>query len=119
MAKNKYTNIGVVMTAKKDKPDDPTRFYIKLEQRKDKDKKPYGDVIFPITLANGKVLNDGDILAMFSKADQFQNLVDKGSMTQAKADELKGFLRYDVCISEKLNEDGTPAKKDKDDDINF
>lgn len=118
MAKNKYTNLGTVMKSKKDNPNDPDRFYIKLEQRRDKDKKIVGEPLFPITLANGKVLNEGDTLSMFSKTEQFKRLVADGKMTEETAEKMS-FLRYDVCLSEKLNEDGTPAKSDSSDDINF
>ena len=105
--KNKYTNIGVMCKAKKKDPNDENeqnRFYLKLEQNKGKDGKPYGEQVFPITLANGKVLNDGDILSMFSKKEKFKKLVEEGKMDQEKADMLSSFLLFDICVVEPVNE---------------
>lgn len=105
--KRKYTNLGTMMVAKKKDPNDENekkRFYIKLEQRKDKSGKPYGKQVFPITLADGSVLNDGDILTMFSKKEQFQKLVEQDKLDQDKADNLSSFLLFDICASEQVNE---------------
>lgn len=116
----KYTNIGTVMVAKKKNANDPTeklRFYLKLEQQRNKDKTPYGDQIFPITLANGKVLNDGDILAMFSKKEKLDYQLEQKKITQEKYEQLVSFLKYDVCLVEDLinsNENDSGSEK-----INF
>lgn len=98
--KKKFLNLGVMTVAKpKDanNPDEQKRFYIKLEQQKGKDGKIYGDQIFPITLANGTVLNDGDILSMFSKKEKFKKMVEDGKLDQDKADFLSSFLLFDIC----------------------
>lgn len=113
-AKKIYTSLGTMMKAKAKNPNDekePARFYIKLEQKKDKNKKTYGEQIFPITLANGKQLNDGDILAMFSKKESFQRAVDANQMTQAKADELSSFLKFDIVFVESVD-DGNGSGND-------
>jgi hypothetical protein len=109
-SKKKYLNLGT-MTAAKPKtndPDEPKRYYIRLEQQKDKKTgKPFGDQIFPITLANGVVLNDGDMLAMFSKKEKFKKQVEDGKMDQEKADFLSSFLLFDiVAVKEESNEGG-------------
>ena len=121
MAKKKYTNIGVMKVAKKKNPNDPDeskRFYIGLEQNKGKDGKPYGEQIFPITLANGKVLKDGDALMMYSKKDKFNELVKKGSLTQEKADMLSSFLLFDIVLVEE--DDGSASSpSESGDGINF
>lgn len=99
-AKKKYLNLGVMTVAKpKDAndPDEAKRFYIKLEQQKGKDGKPYGEELFPIVLANGTILNDGDILSMYSKKEKFKKLVEDGKMDQEKADFLSSFLLFDIC----------------------
>jgi len=107
--KKKYLNLGTMTVAKPKNPNDenePKRFYIKLEQQKGKDGKPYGDQLFPITLANGVVLNDGDILSMFSKKEKFKKMVEDGKLDQAKADFLSGFLLFDICaVKEESSED--------------
>jgi hypothetical protein len=107
--KKKYTNIGTVIKAKEKNNDGSDRFYLKLEQQKGKDGKPYGEQVFPITLANGVVLKDGDSLSLFSKKAKLQSLVDAGKMEQDKADFLSSFLRFEVCVVETVNEgDGAP-----------
>lgn len=115
----KYTNLGTVMKAKKNQESDPDRFYIRLEQQKDKDKKPVGEQIFPITLANGKVIHDGQTLAMFSKREKFDKLVKDDKMTREKADQLSSFLRYDVVLVEDVNEGGGESDPSSDSGINF
>lgn len=92
--KMKFKNIGTMMKAKPktSDPDEPKRFYIKLENQKNKDGKVYGENIFPLTL------KDGDILSMFPKKPKFQNLVKEGKMSQDKADELSDFLIFDICV---------------------
>ena len=98
--KKKYLNLGTMTVAKpKDAndPDEAKRFYIKLEQQKSKDGKPYGDQLFPIVLANGMVLNDGDILSMYSKKEKFKKMVEEGKIDQEKADFLSSFLLFDIC----------------------
>lgn len=121
--KKKYTTLGV-MTKNKPYPDEaadaPPRFSIKLEQQKNKDKTPYGEVIFPITLANGKVLNDGDYLVMFAKKPKFQAAVEAGSMTQETADQLASFLLFDICVAESVDEgQAAPAPKKKKTEVPF
>lgn len=111
----KYTNIGTVMVAKKKNPNDPnekSRFYLKLEQQRNKDKTPYGDQVFPITLANGKILNDGDVLAMFSKKEKLDYQLENKKITQEKYDQLVSFLKYDVCLVEDLNGSDSEPKDD-------
>ena len=114
--KKVYTSLGTVMKAKKNNEGDADRFYLKLEQQKDKDGKPYGASIFPIKLANGVLLKDGQIVSMFSKKEKFQKSVSEGKMDQAKADELSSFLKYDVVLVEEVNEGGG---SDDGGDINF
>lgn len=114
--KRKFFNIGTMTLAKKKDPndqDEPKRFYIKLEQQKGKDGKPYGDQVFPIKLANGVVLNDGDMLAMFSKKEKFKKMVEDGKLDQDKADFLSGFLLFDICAS------AESESKSDDDEIPF
>lgn len=112
--KVKFTNIGTLQSAKKktNDPKEKTKFYIKLQQNRSKDGKPYGEQIFPITLANGKVLNDGDILTLFSKKEKFDYQLEQGQITQQKYDQLTGFLFYDVCVGEKEGEQGSPDSAD-------
>jgi hypothetical protein len=113
MAKKKYTNLGTMTAAKKKDPTDesePKRFYIKLEQQKGKDGKPYGEQVFPITLANGKVLKDGDMLSMFSKKENFKRAVEAGKMDQEKAEFLSSFLLFDICVVEEVNDGEEPSK---------
>lgn len=115
MSKVKFTTIGAMLVNKKkdpNNPDEPKKFHIKLQQQKGKDGKPYGEQVFPITLANGKVLNDGDALVMFSKKEKFQELVRTGKMDQQKADDLSAFLLFDVCVVESVNEgnDNDPSE---------
>lgn len=117
MSKKVYTSLGTVMKAKKKNEGDADRFYLKLEQKKDKDGKPVGASIFPIKLANGVVLNDGQIVSMFSKKEKFQKSVNEGKMDQAKADELSAFLKYDVVMVEEVNEGS--GSSDDGSDINF
>lgn len=110
-AKKKYMTLGVLTVAKPrdgEGPESPKRLYIKLEQQVGKDGKPYGDQLFPITLANGVVLNSGDILSMFSKKDKFKRMVEEGKMDQEKADFLSGFLLFDICAvqDEESSDDG-------------
>lgn len=119
MAKVKFTNIGTVMVAKKKDPnneDEAPRYYIKLQQNKQKDGTPYGDLVFPITLANGKVLKDGDMLSLFSKKEKFNAAVEAGTMSQEKADELSAFIKFDVCVGEDTEEksDSKPNKSGVD-----
>ncbi len=115
--KSKFINIGTMMLAKKkdaNDEDEPNKYYIKLEQKEDKEGNIIGEKVFPITLANGRVLESGDILAMFSKKSQFKWLVENDKMTQEKADELSKFLIFDICVGEKQNKD-----KDTKDGVNF
>jgi hypothetical protein len=115
MAKKVYTNLGTMMVAKKKDPTDekePKRFYIKLEQQKTKDGKPYGEQVFPITLANGRVLNDGDILSMYSKKEKFQEAVEANKMDQDKANFLSSFMLFDIVATETVNE-GEEKSKDQ------
>lgn len=117
MSKKKYTTLGTMCASKKKNPDDENekkRFYLKLEQNKGKDQKPYGESIYPIKLANGKVVNDGDILALFSKKEKFQKLVDEGKMDQAKADMLSSFLLFDIVLVEDVNEGDGPSFDSKE-----
>lgn len=103
--KKKYYNLGVMKVAKKKDPSnesEPKRFYIQLEQQKSKDGKIYGDQIFPITLANGVVLNDGDSLSMFAKKPKLQKLVEEGKMEQDTADFLSSFILFEICASENV-----------------
>lgn len=116
MSKKVYTSLGTVMKAKKKNDNESDRFYLKLEQQKDKDGKPFGETIFPIKLANGRVIPDGQIVSMYSKKEKFQKSVDAGKMDQAKADELSAFLKYDVVLVEEVNEGGS---SDDGCDINF
>ena len=107
----KFSNIGTMMVAKKrdpSNPDEAKRYYIKLEQQKSKDGAPYGEQLFPITLANGKKLNDGDILSLFSKKEKFQKAVEDNKMSQEKADELSAFLLFDIVVTETVQEDDKP-----------
>jgi hypothetical protein len=110
--KRKYLNIGTVKRKKKEQEDEPDRFYLELNQARDKDGKPLNgsDELFPITLANGMKLEAGDILTMFSKKLSFQRKVSEGAMEQEKADYLSSFMKYDVCVPIK---DGTEAPKKK------
>lgn len=110
MEKKKYTNIGTMMAKKADanNPDAPKGYYLKLEQQTKKDGTAYGDQIFPITLANGKVLNSGDILNLYSKKDKFSKAVEEGKMDQEKADFLSSFLLFDIVLTESADE--TPNK---------
>lgn len=119
MSKVKFTNIGTMNVNKKkdpNNPDEPKKFHIRLQQNKGKDGKAYGEQVFPITLANGKVLNDGDSLIMFAKKEKFQELVQSGKMTQQKADELSAFLLFDICVVEDVNEG---SGKDDSSDVPF
>ena len=116
-AKKVYTSLGTVMKAKKSNEGDADRFYLKLEQQKDKDGKPFGETIFPIKLANGRVLQDGQIVSMFSKKEKFQKSVNEGKMDQKKADELSAFLKYDVVLVEDVNEGS--GSDDDNGNINF
>jgi hypothetical protein len=117
MSKKKYTNLGVMCASKKKNPDDENekkRFYLKLEQNKGKDNKPYGESIFPIKLANGKVIKDGDMLSLFSKKEKFEKLVEEGKMDQAKADFLASFLLFDIVLVEDVNEGDEPSFDSKE-----
>ena len=116
-AKKVYTSLGTVMKAKKKNDGEADRFYLKLEQQKDKDGKPFGETIFPIKLANGRVLTDGQIVSMYSKKEKFQKSVDAGKMEQSKADELSAFLKYDVVLVEDVNQGS--GSSDDGGDINF
>lgn len=113
MAK-KYMNLGQVVLKKKTNPDEPDRFYIRLQQQAKKDGTVIGEKIFPITLANGEVLNSGDILSMFSIREKMEKLVKENKMDAEKADYLSGFLRYDVVA---VRDD--ESEKGKSDDIDF
>ena len=108
----KYTTLGTMMVAKNGK----TR-YIKLEQQTKKDGTPYGSTVFPITLADGRVLKSGDALFLQSKKDKFQRNVEAGKMTQAKADELSSFMIADLVLVEDVGS-SKPDGNDSD-DINF
>jgi hypothetical protein len=111
--KKKYTNLGIMMVAKKRDPNnenEPKRFYIKLEQQKTKDGKPYGEQVFPITLANGMVLKDGDFLSMFSKKEKLQELVEDGKLDQERADYLSSFLLFDIVAVEEVDEGNDGGK---------
>jgi hypothetical protein len=117
MAKKKYTTIGTMCASKKKNPDDESekkRFYLKMEQSKDKNGKVYNDKIFPIKLANGKTISDGDMLALFSKKEKFQKLVEEGKMDQAKADMLSSFLLFDIVLVEDVNEGDEPSFDSKE-----
>lgn len=118
-SKKKYTNLGTVMVAKKypdEAPDAPPRFYLKLEQSKDKNGNPLGDQVFPIKLANGAILESGDTLQMYCKRTKFKKAVADGKMSEEKAEELGSFLRYDVVLAE--DADAVKGPKGSD-DINF
>lgn len=112
--KKKYTNLGVMCLAKKKDPtnkDEPKIYYLKLEQQTTKDGKPYGEQVFPITLANGKQLNSGDILSLYSKKEKFAKMVEDGKMEQDKANFLSSFLLFDIVLTEEVNEGSAPTKK--------
>jgi hypothetical protein len=97
----------IVSTCKAYQAQDYPRTFIKLEQSM-KDGQPYGDIMFPITFANGKKLNSGDCLTLFSK----------------KGKKAPDYILYDVTISE-LDEDapkkptGKPPVSGSGDDIAF
>jgi hypothetical protein len=120
--KKKYLNIGTVMKSIPDEDADenaPDRFYLKLGQNRNEDGEPFsGDELFPITLANGMVIEDGECLTMFSKKEQFARKVKDGDMDKKQASYLSGFLKYDVCLAvdpEELadedDQDDKPKKK--------
>lgn len=99
----KFINIGTIMR-KKDKPD---QYYLKLEQSKTKDGDYYGEKLFPIKLANGTVLEEGDFLSVFSK---------KKKLLAADRPDLAKFLLFDLCVrledeNEEEDEEETPKKK--------
>ncbi len=112
--KYKYFNIGTILRGKKENPQDADWFYIKLKQDTDSNGKPYGDQVFPITLANGIVLNVGDSLSLFSIPEKFKAKVEAGEMTQEKADELD-YLKFEVKVKQPLN----AAKKSGSGEPNF
>ena len=110
MEKKKYTNLGTMMAKKADanNPDAPKGYYLNLEQSLKQDGTPYGDQVFPITLANGKVINSGDVLNLYSKKDKFNKAVEEGKMDQEKADFLSSFLLFDIVLTESADESGKP-----------
>lgn len=118
--KKKYTNIGTVKQARKKDPNDENeapRFYLELQQTKDKEGKAIGEQIFPIKLANGVVLEDGQILSLYSIPEKLKRKVQNGDMSQAKADDLS-FLRFDVVLVEDADTGSKKSGKGSD-DINF
>lgn len=113
----KFLNLGTMMQAKKktSDPDEPKKFYLKLEQQKKKDGTLIGEQLFPITLANGVKLNDGDIISLQSKREKLQKMVDDDRMTQEKADQLASFLIFDMVAVV----DESEEKKKDGDNIDF
>lgn len=113
--KKQYLNLGTVTKRKPktDNPDEPKAFYIKMEQQKKKDGTPVGPQIYPIRLANGVVINDGDVLSMYSKKEKLKALVEDGKITQDTADKLASFLMYDVVLTVHGDD------KKSDDGVNF
>jgi hypothetical protein len=116
--KKKYTTLGTMMVAKKRDPNDENeakRFYVKLEQQTKSDGTPYGETVFPITLANGKKLNSGDIISMQNKKEKFQRAVEAGRMDADKAAQLASFLLFDLVVVE----DDNGSSDSGSDNINF
>lgn len=109
----KYVNLGQVILKKKDNPDEPDRYYLKLQQQAKKDGTVIGDQVFPITLANGQVLNSGDILSLFSIKEKMNQLVKDGKIDAEKAEFLSSFLRYDVVMVRDADESQSAPASDE------
>lgn len=110
--------IGTVMKSKE------VGFYFKFQQQQDKDGNHIGPTLFPITLADGTKIKDGDTMSLYSKKESLQRAVDQGKMSQEKADELSEFLRYDAVYT--VKDGGNAPKKSNDNgsdedsgDVNF
>lgn len=109
----KYLSIGRIL---RNKPNDRVpgvTFSLKLEN-------PYKeDPIFPIKLANGLVLNEGDYLTLFDEEKRRQILVEEGKISSETAKNLS-FIKYSVCINtERLqNKNNKSNKKSSNNDPN-
>lgn len=116
MSDVKFYNLGTMMKQKPKDPNDenePKKFYIKLEQQKSKDGKPYGDQIFPITLANGKVIKDGTFVAMKPKKEKLLKSLKEEKITEEKYKELVSFLLFDLVV---VDDGSMPTAEPKNDE---
>jgi len=79
--------------------------YIKLGQPRDADGKLIGKntvQLFPITLADGTVLNEGDVLFLKSPQAELDELVlagyVKADVAEARKAKIPDFIRYNVQL---------------------
>lgn len=81
---------------------------IELGQPRTKDGKVLGGAnIFPITLADGTVLKEGDILTLKSPLAEIDNLVQSGKLdadvAEARKAAIPTFIKYNVTFDEAFN----------------
>lgn len=81
--------------------------YIKLGQDRDATGKLFGKnakELFPITLGDGSVLNEGDVLFLKTIDSEIKGLVDKGFITpeqgEARLAKVPEFVKYKVQVGE-------------------
>jgi hypothetical protein len=125
--KKTYTKfkLGTLQQSKFNFPDGSPKFGVHLGGQKDKEGNTVGENIFPITLANGLVITEGQYLEAASCKALYSYLVRTGKMTQEKMDQLS-FNKFDLYVSVE-DKPGTkkPTKRppstsdDSGDDIAF
>lgn len=83
-------------------------FYLKLGQLRKKDGSLVGknaSEVFPITLANGEVLNEGDVLFLNDPRTEVDQLEAKNiissEIAQQRRDNIKDFVKYNVVLSKR------------------
>lgn len=88
-------------------------FRIELGQPRDKEGNLIGKnavSIFPITLANGEVLNEGDILTLKSPQASLDSLVRSGILKAEVAEQRKAaiptFIKYNVELDTEYAKSG-------------
>lgn len=121
--KYNYTQFGTVQVSKKFNPDDenePLRYCIKLGPNRDKKSgRVYGENVFPITLANGKVLEEGDYLTLFSIPEALKEKLKDGKIDQETYDFLTSYLKFDIKIKEPVSSGKKGSNDSGSDDVNF
>jgi hypothetical protein len=117
MAKYKNFSIGAIKMRKQEDPSGPKEYYFQFQQRQNrKTGELVGPKVFPITLADGTIINDGDFANLFDTQVELQKLVNQGKLDAKKKSDMS-FLKYNMVFSKKTegNDDGGGEGSD----INF
>lgn len=117
MAKYKNFPIGAIKMRKQEDPSEPKEYYFQFQQRKNnKTGELVGPKVFPITLADGTIINDGDFANLYDTQAELQKLVTQGKM-DAMTKSKMSFLKFNLVFGKKIEDDDDGGNEGSD--INF